>query len=560
MLIWQAIETGSLAKDEFTREAFFGEGRELLAAAAAAFPENRIIGMYLDSPIPWSWENQADNEAPDWANLEREGLEKLADILDFWIDQRQAPDGQYGGGWGDDVEMWRSWTPILVGFNDPKVRAAEELLASGLFELPRMAEGYTSIMTDVEHSAEDSGDTVTAMMHIDPASDVWTARAYRLAELMSELWTGENDRSQLQFKSTTFTSGEVSDSDRYACDTVYHPRAVQPALLLWQRTGDPQLADLFGAWMDTWVAAAAVEERGKPAGLLPSAIHWPSGEIGGPKDKWWEPGCASNANDFEWPSAMSLMTRSLLLTGYMTGDESYFDPIGSMADLREAYLADPPADPEEGGAMWAAEKMGGVLNQTLGKYRLLTGKDTYDTLLLSGTGGYVRYRLSGEIQPLIDDLEGAIEAFRVNREGYTVETRFTDRIFKFHKGYANYYAETPLERPDTALLYRMVTGDFGDPLYLPLNAVRWNTDPRDIAVLVTDHDSTHLSADLFHFGDSEREMGADLLMLDPGSYVWRLVCSGEMKTDGSMEVVSSVSKIDFTLPTQSLCTLTIEAQ
>ena len=28
-------------------------------------------------------------------------------------------DGQYGGGWGDDCEMWRWWAPVLLGFDDP---------------------------------------------------------------------------------------------------------------------------------------------------------------------------------------------------------------------------------------------------------------------------------------------------------------------------------------------------------------------------------------------------------------------------------------------------------
>ena len=38
------------------------------------------------------------------------------EVMRFWCEKRQAPDGQFGGGWGDDVEMWRKWTPILLGF------------------------------------------------------------------------------------------------------------------------------------------------------------------------------------------------------------------------------------------------------------------------------------------------------------------------------------------------------------------------------------------------------------------------------------------------------------
>ena len=29
----------------------------------------------------------------------------LVEVVRFWCEARQAPDGQLGGGWGDDVEV-----------------------------------------------------------------------------------------------------------------------------------------------------------------------------------------------------------------------------------------------------------------------------------------------------------------------------------------------------------------------------------------------------------------------------------------------------------------------
>ena len=46
---------------------------------------------------------------------------------------------------------------------------------------------------------------------------------------------------------------------------------------------------LMADWMSTWVDAAARDERGKPTGMLPTAIHWPDGRIGGLGEKWWMP-------------------------------------------------------------------------------------------------------------------------------------------------------------------------------------------------------------------------------------------------------------------------------
>ena len=69
-----------------------------------------------------------------------------------------------------------------------------------------MKGGYTRHVYDVEHTAEPSKDTITPMMHLAPDDPEWRQRAMRLAELMETVWTGRNERGQLQFKSTYFSA------------------------------------------------------------------------------------------------------------------------------------------------------------------------------------------------------------------------------------------------------------------------------------------------------------------------------------------------------------------
>jgi len=137
----------------------------------------------------------------------------------------------------------------------------------------------------------------------------------------------------------------IDQDPQRACDTVYHPRAVQPALLYWQRTGDQRLGALFTAWMDTWVEAAGRAGRGKPAGIIPSAIHWPDGAIGGLGKDWWDPRNHGEATLYEWPSAASMTCDTLLLCWHMTGDRRYLRPLRSMAAIRLRWLKRPPPQP-----------------------------------------------------------------------------------------------------------------------------------------------------------------------------------------------------------------------
>jgi len=548
MLIWFAIEMG------FSEDAYYDEGRALLQIARDAFTDNPVLPTYLDDPVPWQFDGAVPPSAPDWAVAQRELLHKLTHVITYWATVRQAPDGQLGGGWGDDVEAWRRWTPVLLGFDDPVAREAQTLLSTNLFELPRMEGGYTSILTDVEHSSEDSADTITSMLFLDPDSALWQDRARTLVDLFESTWSATNDQGFRQFRSTYFTSFEVSADPDHACDTNYHIRALQPSILLWQRTEDPALGEPITEWMENWVAASASSERGKPAGIVPSSVQFPSGLPGGPEAHWWNPGCHYNDQTFRFPRYLSGMLRTLLLTEQITGESTFLEPIHALAEHRRAYLADTLPAPVEGNLSWAVAQNGGALSDALSKRWLLTGDPQYDDLLAAEGSAYMRYRLSGDEAILTDAVTANLAALAYNEVQFTSEVRFTDRIFQFHNKYANNYQETSTPNLDAKLLYNMVTGDVGDHAIAPLNAVRWLTDATDIAILVTGQSTDHLSAKLFHFGEASRDMGAELLRLTPGTRDWELVCDADGTSGGA---VTTSETLSFSLPAQQLCVLTV---
>jgi hypothetical protein len=328
--------------------------------------------------------------------------------------------------------------------------------------------------------------------------------------------------------------------------------------LLWQRSADPELGSLFGEWLKVWIDAAADSRNGKPAGVLPSAIHWPDGAIGLEGRPWWEP-FSPGHNDalYNWPGATRLMTSTLLLAYQMLGDEQYLAPIRSMAELRMRWIESSGREAAEpGSAAWAAERMGGFLPDVLAKYRFLTGDDQYDDLLSEDASGYVRYRLNGNSSALLRALERNAAAFRTNWEGYTDEMRWTDRVMSFTSNYLRYFPGAP-PRPDVSILYSTATGDPGTPGVFPMNRVRWLTSAREIAAMVTDWGEDHLEAELYHFGNSPREMGAEFYLLKPGKYRLELRIAGADRTvfERDIEVTGARTTGGFRLPAGELCRL-----
>ena len=87
----------------------------------------------------------------------------------------------------------------MIGFEDPKISEAQEKLSKALLSLPRLKGGYTNRMTDVEHTAEETSDVITPMMHLKPDDKYWEGAALRLHDLAENLWGGINEKGYFIF-------------------------------------------------------------------------------------------------------------------------------------------------------------------------------------------------------------------------------------------------------------------------------------------------------------------------------------------------------------------------
>lgn len=256
------------------------------------------------------------------------------------------------------------------------------------------------------------------------------------------------------------------------------------------------------------------------------------------------------------------MTSTLLLTHHMTREEKFLEPIRSMAALREKHLKS--AEGEPGSEAWCARRMSGFLPDALAKYRLLTGDTQHDALLRADASGYVRYRLTGDSVSLESALRRNAEAFRSNWEAYTSEMRWTDRVMTFTRNFLNYLPEPAPPAPSPEILYSSATGDPGNPLVFPLNAVRWRTPPRDLAALVTQASRTSFAAELFHFGARPRDMDAELFLLSPGEYELTLTAAGAANSPSlqrrTVRVEGPRARVSLQLPSRRLCVLKVLAR
>jgi hypothetical protein len=236
-----------------------------------------------------------------------------------------------------------------------------------------------------------------------------------------------------------------------------------------------------------------------------------------------------------------------------------------MAKARLKYLSSPPKkQPKPGTELWCASKLGG-LSSVIAKYRFLTGNTEFDKLIARESSSYIRFKLDGDLNSLVTALENNAKALRVNFEGYTSEVRYTDRVLRFPTLFRGTIKLSEpaitFHVPNPSLLYSTVTGDPGGAEYFPLNAVRWLTEPRNIAALVTESGTSKFTAELFHFGEEKRLMSAELYLLKQGEYIFTIKAKDDEQqkplTTDTFTVKGGRTQIFFELPPRRLCVLNI---
>lgn len=565
MLAWTLIENSTVRTSPKESKWFKDEAVASFQRVKEAFPKNTVARMYLGEELPWGVVPEKVEGAPEWATLQREQLERLGEIIRWWITHRQKADtGEFGGGWGDDCEMWRWWAAVLLGFDDPRITAAQLKFSRSAVTRPHLKGGFNTTITDVEHAAEDTTDNLVPLMVLEPENEKWTTWGLKLGDFMRDVWTGKNERGQLQFKSFYFSATETAPQPQRAFDVIANVGALHPALLAWQKTGDEKLGAQICTWLDTWVDATARAENGKPTGILPAGIRWPDGAVTGAEGNWWEPIKPGGFmhSYYLWPSVITEMTDALMLAHVMTGKESYLAPLRSMAAIRLKHLKNPTGELKPGTEPWCADQLAprqnansntGGLVKTLARFKALTGTSEFDELIaLEGAEFVIRTDEAGK-RELEAALRESLAALRVNFPGFTSEVRSTDRCMRFVQFLAQDYAFDAYKgvtQPKHELLYRMVTGDKNAPRF-PQMAVRWLTPPKDIAALVTEASTTTFAAELFHFGNAPREMSAELRQLKPGTYRAALIV-GKQAVKLPSETVriekGRFPRVAFTLP------------
>lgn len=198
--------------------------------------------------------------APRWAAVGRAALEALRRHSDFWIDQRQAPNGEFGSGYQDDTDLVGDFVDFaLIGDPGGKIARAVDRLNDFVWA-HALLDGVNRDGIDMNHAYEEGTSIlrINAMLHYGEPTRF--ERLFGVARFLRDTLTGVNDAGHRHFRSYWFSATSVRTADGYGID-VGSSDFFEPAAYIHWYNAHPGPLDLMRGFADAWLAHDAGDGR-----------------------------------------------------------------------------------------------------------------------------------------------------------------------------------------------------------------------------------------------------------------------------------------------------------
>jgi hypothetical protein len=317
---------------------------------------------------------------PAWAYLQVKDLDYFKWFVNWYIDNRQISNGEFGGGLSDDSDLTDLFPSVaFMGAPQKKIAGSvskelEAMYAQGMF-----TNGLATIQTDELHSFEDGINVLGQMMLLDYGSPKQIERAMETSRRLEWL-TGVNAAGHRHIRSSYYNGAKMAEDGVWGWSKPSGYYVFQPALSLVFYNGTPETRKMLTEVADGLLAHRKPGPGGRYS--INATINFKTDEEAAPGASFGGGGFSGGAPWFIFWAAYS-----------WTGDKKYLDPLlDNGASLLQQVNADTLAIPGSRNA--------------LGR---------------QAAGGYLGWQLTGDTQYLEqsyrEQLQAESERAYINTEG-----------------------------------------------------------------------------------------------------------------------------------------------
>lgn len=203
----------------------------------------------------WKWWNPEQNTlavdipspphgVPEWAFLQTEVLKQWRYYLDWWIDNRQIENGEFGGGLSDDGDFANCMPPVaLMGILPDRITESISRLMDSYYANGMFTDGLNTILTDALHTTEEGINVQPEVMLLKYGDPKTVERMLETAARYTDI-TRINDAGHRHFISRFYSSTFFATEEPWCWSSQFAPTSLAPGMVLTEFNGHRPTLDI----------------------------------------------------------------------------------------------------------------------------------------------------------------------------------------------------------------------------------------------------------------------------------------------------------------------------
>jgi hypothetical protein len=200
---------------------------------------------------------------PQWAYLQVQDLGALKNLINWYVDNRQISNGEFGGGLSDDSDFLNWWPGLaFMGATPDKLKASLLKTLDTMYAQKMFTNGLATAQYDELHSYEDGLNVLGQAMMIDFGSPKQLERAMESSRRLEWL-TGLNSAGQRQVRSAYYSGSKMAEGGVWGWGKSRSYMVFHPALSLVLYNGTPRTRTMIEQIADGFLAHRHQDADGK---------------------------------------------------------------------------------------------------------------------------------------------------------------------------------------------------------------------------------------------------------------------------------------------------------
>jgi hypothetical protein len=245
---------------------------------------------------------------PLWAFRQLEDLKLTRQFVNWWIDKRQVPYGDFGGGISDDTDLTQQWPGLaLMGVDPDKINASLKALSDAVYKNGMIVNGLSYISTDELHVYEEGINSDAERLYLNWGEPKAVERMMATVRGLKDV-IRVNPAGHMHISSSWYGGRKIYRDEPWAWQKPYGFVIMHTPVLLGVFNADPTA-------------------RGMVTGLIDGLLAHGKQGVGG---LWTFPNDISFDHDTERTGdggGASLPMQSAWAAWRFTGDEKYLRPV-----------------------------------------------------------------------------------------------------------------------------------------------------------------------------------------------------------------------------------------